>query len=230
MIFEKHDPTDRIKLVTIIKITNCNVYHHYQEGKPYVQISTNVEILDGAGGTKFACIEESASYDDHKTVRDLVSLYTHGSLFWVECQAFSFNESGLTLYNPETIQPLATEDIDEINQFFLHRFPSDREPQEQTDLGEITTSDVNQDMDNCRAIMSGYLEHLETVFIRSGRKMAYAKFHDENNKIDLIIFANVFEDYEKALLSKNKIVVTGRLDVSEYSSYLIPERFDFARS
>jgi len=228
MISEKHDPKDRIKLVTIIKIMNCNVYHHYQEGKPYVQISTNVEILDGAGGTEFACIEESASYDDHKTVSDLVSLYTPGSLFWVECQAFSFNESGLTLYNPEIIQPLATEDIDGINRFFLHRFPSDREPQEQTDSVEITTSDVSQDMDNCTVVMSGFLEHLETVFIRSGRKMAYARLHDENNKIDLIIFANVFEDYEKALLYRSKVVVTGRLDVSVFSSYLIPERFDLA--
>jgi DNA polymerase III alpha subunit len=56
--------------------------------------------------------------------------------------------------------------------------------------------------------------------------MAFARLRDDNGVIDLIIFANVYENYEKAISKDSNIIVTGKLDVSESAAYLIPQSFE----
>lgn len=222
IISEKRNPSERINLVTIIKIIDCNWYSHSACDNPYIQISINGLVLDGTKDTMHANIQDSAEYDDFIKVDELMSLYTPGSLHWVESHAFHLAEGEVCFYRADT-RPVNAEDLEVINKLFTIV-----KPQKRPEPLIITTSNIDRDMDKLTVVMSGCLEHVNTSCTKRGRKMTTAKLHDQNGNIDLVIFPNVYEDYEKILLQKGKINVTGRLDVSENSSYLIPERFELS--
>jgi len=129
---QKHNHLDKIKLFTVMKISTCHVY--YIEGEnPYTQISINGFALDGFGDVVCTNIEDSAEYGDDKKVKELVSLYTLGSLHWIESNAFSFNEDDLYLYNPTKTLPVAAEDIAEIESLFLLESAANNEPKKEPD-------------------------------------------------------------------------------------------------
>ena len=227
MISGKRNPLDRINLVTVIKITDCNWYSHSEGDNPYIQISINGLVLCGTGDVLSANIQDSAQYGDYEKVNELLSLYTPGSLHWIESHTFCFMNEDIFFYHPTNTHPVVTEDVEEINKFFLQKQPSDCEPQKQTEHLKINTSDVCPDLDNRAVVMSGFLEHVKNSFTKKGEKMASARLCDDNGTIDLIIFPNVYDDYEKTLSKDTNIIVTGRLDVSEGAAFLIPERFEY---
>ena len=223
MISEKCNPLDRINLATVIRITNFNWYSHSAGDNPYIQISINGLVLCGTGEVLDANIQDSAEYGDYEKVNELRSLYVPGSFHWVESKTFYFMNEELFFYHPTITHTVVPEDVEEINHFFKN-IPSDSGPKKQPE--KITTSNVCPDMDKHSVVMSGSLEHLKTTSTKKGKKMAFAKLHDENGFIDLIIFANVYDDYEKTISKGCNVGVTGILDVSEDSAYLIPERFE----
>ena len=227
MISEKRNPLDRINLVTVIKITDCNWYSHSEGDNPYIQISINGLVLCGTGDVLYANIQDSAQYGDYENVNELLSLYKTGSLHWIESHTFCFMNEDIFFYHPTNTHPVVAEDVEEINKFFLRKLPSDCEPQMLPEQLRITTSNVCQDMDNNTVVMSGVLEHVKTSYTNSGKKMAFARLRDDNGVIDLIIFANVYENYEKAISDDANIIVTGKLDVSEGAAFLIPEIFEY---
>ena len=226
MISGKRNPFDRIHLATVIKVTDCNWYSHSEGDNPYIQISINGLMLDGTGDALHANIQDSAGYGDYGKVNELVKIYTSGSLHWIESNSFHFIEGEVLFYSMINIYPVVAEDVEEINKFFLRKQPSDCEHQKQTEYLRIYTSNVCPDLDGNTVIMSGFLEHVKNSYTNSGKKMAFARLRDDNGVIDLIIFANVYEDYEKTISKDGNIIVTGRLDVSESSAYLIPESFE----
>ena len=228
MISEKRDPLERIRLATVFKITSLYWCFHSECDNPYIQISINGLVLDGTGDAVPANIENSLEPDDYEKINDFVRIYTSGSLHWLESQAFHFMEGTLFFWHPTIMCPIASEDVGEIERFSLRRSPSNCEPQKAPDHLIITTANVCRDMDNRSVVMSGSLEHIKTSFTKRGRKMATARLHDQNGNIDLIIYPNVYKNYEKTLLKEGKLTVTGRLDVSESSSYLIPESFELS--
>jgi DNA polymerase III alpha subunit len=226
MISKKSNPLDRINLVTIIKIIDFNWYSHSEGDNPYIQISINGLVLTGTGDALHANIQDSAGYGDYEKVNELMSLYTPESMHWIESNSFHFMEGEVLFYSLMNIHPVVTEDVEKINRCFLQKFHSDREPQKQQDILKITTSNVCPDMDNNTVVMSGVLEHVKTSYTNSGKKMAFARLRDDNGVIDLIIFANAYENYEKAISKDGNIIVAGKLDVSESAAYLIPESFE----
>ena len=226
MISGKRKPFDRIHLATVIKVTDCNWYSHSEGDNPYIQISINGLVLCGTGDVLYANIQDSAEHGDYEKVNELMSLYTPGSLHWVESHTFHFMEGDIFFYHPTNTHPVVAEDVGEINKFFLRKLSSDCEPQKHPEHLRINTSNVCPDLDNNTVVMSGSLEHVKTSCTKKGGKMASARLHDEYGIIDLIIFANVYEDYEKTISKDGNIIVTGRLDVSESSAYLIPESFE----
>jgi len=223
MTSEKRSTLDRINLVTVIKVTDFNWYSHSAGDNPYIQISINGLVLCGTGDVLYANIQDAAEYGDYEKVNELMSLYTPESFHWVESKTFYFMNEELFFYHPTITHPVVAEDIEEINHFFKN-IPSNTGPQKQPE--KITTSNVCPDMDKHSVIMSGSLEHLRTTSTKTGKKMAFAKLHDKNGFIDLIIFANVYDDYEKTISKGCNVSVTGIIDVSEDSVYLIPERFE----
>jgi len=227
MISEKRNPLDRINMVTIIKITDCNWYSHSEGDNPYIQISINGLVLCGTGDVLSANIQDSAEYGDYEKVNELLILYTPGSLHWIESHRFCFMNEDIFLYHPTNTHKVIAEDVEEINKLFLRKLPSDCETQKQSKYLKITTSNVCPDLNNSAVVMSGFLEHVKTFSTKKGGKMASARLHDENGIIDLVIFANVYENYEKIISKDGNIIVTGRLDVSESKAYLIPERFEY---
>ena len=226
MISGKRNPLDRINLVTVIKITDCNWYSHSEGDNPYIQISINGLVLCGTGDVLSANIQDSAQYGDYEKVNELLSLYTPGSLHWIESHTFCFMNEDIFFYHPTNTHPVVAEDAEETNKFFLRKLPSDCEPQKHPEHLRITTSNVYPDLDNNTVVMSGFLEHVKTSCNKKGGKMASARLHDKNGTIDLVIFTNVYENYEKAISKDGNIIVTGKLDVSERAVYLIPESFE----
>ncbi len=226
MISEKSNPLDRINLVTIIKIIDFNWYSHSEGDNPYIQISINGLVLTGTGDALHANIQDSAGYGEYEKVNELMGLYTPESMHWIESNSFHFMEGEVLFYSLINIHPIVTEDVEEINKFFLRKQPSDCETQKQTEHLKISTLDVCPDLDNRAVVMSGFLEHVKNSFTKNGEKMASARLHDENATIDLVIFANVYENYEQAISKGGNIIVTGKLDVSESAAFLIPERFE----
>jgi hypothetical protein len=224
MISEKRNPFDRINLATVIKITDFNWYSHSAGDNPYIQISINGLVLCGTGEVLDANIQDSAPHGDYEKVNELVTLYTPRSLHWVESYRFSFTDEALFFHHPTNTHLVDAEDIAEINYFFNVNIPSDSGPQKQPE--KITTSNVCPDLDKHSVVISGSLEHVDTALTKKGKKMAFARLHDENGFIDLIIFTNVYDDYEKTVSKGCNVSVTGILDVSESSAYLIPERFE----
>jgi len=227
MISGKRKPFDRIHLATVIKVTDCNWYSHSEGDNPYIQISINGLMLDGTGDALHANIQASAGYGDYGMVNELVKIYTPGSLHWIESNSFHFMEGEVLFYSMINIYPVVVEDVEEINKFFLQKQPSDCKTQKQTEHLKINTSDVCPDLDSRAVVMSGFLEHDKNSFTKKGEKMASARLCDDNGTIDLIIFPNVYDDYEKTLSKDTNIIVTGRLDVSEGAAFLIPERFEY---
>ena len=227
MIPGKRNPFDRIHLATAIKITDFDWYSHSEGDNPYFQISINGLVLTGTGDALHANIQDSAEYGNYEKVNELMILYTPGSLHWVESHAFHFMEEDIFFYHPTNTHPVATEDVEEINRFFLRKFHSDREPQKQPKHLKINTSNVCPDMDNNTVVMSGFLEHVKNFFTKKGEKMASARLRDDNGTIDLIIFSNVYDGYEETISKGSKIIATGKLDVSEGAAFLIPERFEY---
>jgi len=185
-------------------------------------------VLDGTGDVVPAHIEDSEGYDDYIKVDELVRLYMPGSLHWIESHTFHFMEGELCFWHPTRTHPVAAEDIKGIERFFLRESPSNCEPQKQTGHRIITTSNVCQDMDNHTVVMSGVIEHIHISCTKRGRKMATARLRDPNGIIDLIIYPDVYENYEKTLSKKGKFTVTGRIDVSEISFYFIPDSFELS--
>jgi hypothetical protein len=183
-------------------------------------------MLDGTGDALHANIQDSAGYGDYGKVNELVKIYTPGSLHWIESNSFHFMEGEVLFYSMINIYPVVAEDVEEINKFFLRKIPSDCEPQKHPEHLRITTSNVCTDLDNNTVVMSGFLEHVKNSYTNSGKKMAFARLRDDNGVIDLIIFANVYENYEKAISKDSNIIVTGKLDVSESAAYLIPQSFE----
>lgn len=225
-----HKPSKSIKLITIIKITECDLFYHEGEN-PYTQISISGLALDGTGDVVYATINDSADYGDDKRVKEFVSLYTPGSLHWVESQAFHWSGDELYFYYIEKSLPVADEDSEEIEKLFARNPTTENEPEMSPDesIIRIKASHVGKDMHDRIVVMSGLLEHIETGRSKRGLEMAFARLHDKSGYIDLIIFPSHYEVYEQFLLLKTTVNVTGKLSVSEDSSYLLPDKFELSR-
>ena len=92
----------------------------------------------------------------------------------------------------------------------------------------ITTLNLDQKMDKRAVIISPALEQIRVTCTKRGRKMAYAVLYDQYGKINLVIFPLVYKNYRNFLLDKYNVKITGGLDVSESTSFLIAESFELS--
>ncbi len=227
IISESENILHRVTLVTVIKITGCDLFYH-ETSEPYVQFSVDGLALDGLGYVAPAHIEDSASYGDETGISELRDLYSPGALYVIESNVFCLMGGKIYFYNPINIKPVASEHTDKLNTFFATGSMTDGEPGEQHDRGGDSTSCAGQDGDGDSTVISGILEHLRTAFTKSGQKMAFARLKDNESHTELVIFPNIHEEYEEALLAEGMVSIRGRLDVSGESSYFIPEKFDLS--
>jgi hypothetical protein len=228
IISEKYNPLDRIKIVTVIKITDFDWYAHSKCDYPYIQISIDGLVLDGTGEVADANIQDAVGCEDYDRLNELMAIYKPGSLHWLEGHTFWLTEGKLIFLQRPNTCPAAIEEIEDINRSFSQMSTSDHETHDEAEPTIMNDLNVSRDMDNCTVTMSGRLERLRITHTKIGRKMATARLCDRDTHIDLIIFPDVYRDYEKFLLSEDKISITGMINVSESSSYLIPQKFEFS--
>jgi len=97
----------------------------------------------------------------------------------------------------------------------------------------ITTLDIPKIMarassripsgEHLRVCIYGSIEKVEMICTKSNAPMAYVTLNDQHGSVKVIFFPDVFKTYEAFLLNDNKVSITGMLDVTETTSYLIAE-------
>jgi len=97
----------------------------------------------------------------------------------------------------------------------------------------ITTLDIPKIMaraslhipsgEHVRVYISGSIEKVEMICTKSNAPMAYVTLNDQNGSVRVIFFPDVFKTYEPLLVNNNEVIITGMLDVTESTSFLIAE-------
>ncbi|MBT0652343.1 hypothetical protein [Geomobilimonas luticola] len=118
-------PLNGIKLVTVVKVIDCNVFHNGGE-RPWNQISIGGFALDGMWNVVFMDMMFSADDGDDEEVNRLLNIYSPGSLHWVD-STFSLLGGGFSFLYPET-RPVSVENFEAINAFFPVEVKASRVP------------------------------------------------------------------------------------------------------
>ena len=128
-------PLDGIRIVTIIKIISCNVYHHEGENA-YCQILITGFILSSAGDVMIAEVHFGVE-EDCAELKMIVDRYAPDSIHWLESSSFSIIGGGYHFYGP-VIWIVEAKSKKAMNEFFPIEVARDRYAQE----GEFWYADV----------------------------------------------------------------------------------------
>lgn len=131
-----------------------------------------------------------------------VSTLNNSNLSYVSCA--SWNEQERLAGEKETLgwymsgHPLARFE-EELKQFITAPIVHVRPSHEQT------------------AIIAGYISAIRTLHTKNGNRMAFVSLQDRSGRIDLAVFADIYDKYRELLVADQLLVVEGEVSVDDFN-------------
>ncbi len=77
-----------------------------------------------------------------------------------------------------------------------------------TFIGDITDKNIGKNIK-----IAGILNNIKTIITKSGKAMAYGELEDITNKIDIVIFPKIYENFKFKLQEDQLLIIDGKLEL-----------------
>ncbi|MBN1288290.1 MAG: DNA polymerase III subunit alpha [Actinobacteria bacterium] len=90
-------------------------------------------------------------------------------------------------------------------------------------LVDVETSQISPDMDRTKITLGGIIARLEKRYSKTGKPWASFDLEDFSGAVDVLVFANKYEQFYELLVEDSIVLVKGRLDFKDTSRKIIAE-------